>query len=49
MSDSSDLIVSDSVAMCEECRRDGGRVDRDHAPSKQLDIWGRFQLQSQRC
>lgn len=45
MSDSSDLNVSDNVEMCEECRREGGRVDREQATSKQLDIWDRFELQ----
>ena len=38
MNDSSDFNVSDNVAMFEESRMEGGRMDREHAASRRLDI-----------
>jgi len=46
MSDSSDFNVSDSVVIRDECRREGGRVDREYATSNRLDIWVGFELWS---
>ena len=46
MSDSSDVDVSNSVEIREGCRREGGRVDKECAMSKRLDIWDKFELQS---
>ena len=44
MSDNSDLSVSNTVATCEERRREAGRTDREYATSKRLEIWDRLTL-----
>ena len=45
MSDSSDLRVADTVIICEEWSREVGRMDREDATSKRLDICDRSELQ----